>query len=86
MAGQPAGSIRLLRPKGVGDFPPSLSAHDIGLRDLVASLILLGRLPEVLLVTISVEELRQLSVDLSEEVAKVIPEVIQKVRELLEEE
>ncbi|MCR4376213.1 MAG: hydrogenase maturation protease, partial [Acidobacteria bacterium] len=33
--GQPAGTVSVLRPKYASDFPRALTAHDIGLRDLV---------------------------------------------------
>ena len=35
MDGQPAGTVTTLRPKYASDFPRALTAHDIGLRDLV---------------------------------------------------
>ena len=32
--GKPAGTIRRLRPKYSADYPPTLTAHDIGLKDM----------------------------------------------------
>lgn len=37
--GRPAGTVRVLEPRFASDFPRSLGAHDIGLRDLVAAAV-----------------------------------------------
>jgi hydrogenase maturation protease len=39
---QPEGHVQLGRPKYTSEFPLTLGAHDIGLRDLLESAILLG--------------------------------------------
>src|SRR5512138_2488523 len=51
--GRQPGKVGLLRPKYAKDFPQTLSAHDIGLRDLVNSSALLGFYPDIYLVTVS---------------------------------
>lgn len=53
----PEGHIRVLKPKYSTDFPPSLSAHDIGLKELIEAMILLDRQPEIILVAISIKDL-----------------------------
>lgn len=83
MDGAPAGTVSVLRPRYASDFPRALTAHDIGLRDLIESAALLGPLPEVTLVTVSIEEIRSMVTDLSPAVASAIPEVRQRVREAL---
>lgn len=83
MDGARAGTVSVLRPRYASDFPRALTAHDIGLRDLVESAALLGALPEVTLVTVSIEEIRSMVTDLSPEVAAAIPEVERRVREAL---
>ena len=42
MDGNSPGTLSLIRPRFATDFPKSLSAHDIGLRDLIESALLLG--------------------------------------------
>jgi hydrogenase maturation protease len=54
MDGQPVGSVRVIEPRFASDFPRALSAHDIGLRDLIESAVLLGPLPKFYLITISI--------------------------------
>lgn len=84
--GQPAGTVSVLRPKYAADFPRSLTAHDIGLRDLIEATALLGRLPDVTLITVSIAEIRSMVITLSPEVAGAIPMVRQLLRTLLAEE
>lgn len=83
--GQPPGTVSLIQPRYASDFPPSLTAHDIGLKDLLESAALLGDLPEVDLITISIQELTgALSMELSLAVAAALPKVETLVRECLE--
>ena len=54
--GSPAGTVKRLTPKFSSDFPPSLTAHDIGLRDLLDSFYLMGEgEPDVVLITVSID-------------------------------
>lgn len=84
MDGKPAGTISLIKPKYSKDFPKSLSVHDIGLKDLVESVEILGKMPEIFLVTVSIQEIVPMTMELSEPVAKSIKGVIQKIEEILE--
>ena len=84
MDGRPPGTVTLLRPRFASDFPRSLSAHDIGLRDLVESAGLLGSLPRIDLVTVSVADIRSLTLDLSPAVAASLDEIESAVRRLIE--
>jgi len=82
--GREPGTVSLLRPRFARDFPPSLSAHDIGLKDLIESAALLGRLPEVELITVSVANASSLSLELSPAVAAALPRVEALVRQCLD--
>ena len=75
MDGQPAGTVSVLRPRYASDFPRSLTAHDIGLRDLVEAAALLGHLPHVTLVTVSIGEIVPMHTTLSPAVEAAIPAV-----------
>jgi hydrogenase maturation protease len=79
----PAGTVRVLHPQFAKDFPKQLSAHEIGLKDLIDSTYLLGNRPEFYLVAISVKDFQDMGLDLSPEVAAAIPEAIAKIRELV---
>ncbi len=81
MDGAPAGTVSVLTPRYASDFPRALTAHDIGLRDLIESAALLGPLPDITLVTVSIEEIRSMVTDLSAPVAAAIPVVRERVAE-----
>ena len=83
MDGAPAGTVSLLQPKFASDFPRTLSAHDIGLRDLLESAALLGPLPTLHLITVSIESLQSMSVELSPGVKSAVPEALRAVKEIL---
>jgi len=73
MDGSPPGTLRRLVPKFSSDFPPSLAAHDIGLRDLLDSFYLLGDTPpDVILFTVSIAEIQNMVTELSPEVAAAV--------------
>ena len=73
--GAPPGTVSVFRARVPADFPPALGAHDIGLRDLIAAAALLGPLPVIDVVTVSVAELKPMTMDLSAEVAAALPVV-----------
>jgi hydrogenase maturation protease len=81
--GRPSGTVSLLRPKFARDFPKSLSAHDIGLKDLIEAASLLGGLPDISLITVSVETIQPMTLDLSPPVEAALPEIERIVRALL---
>lgn len=83
--GEPPGTVRVIRPRFASDYPRTLSAHDIGLKDLVESAALLGHSPEVVLIVVSVKTLPEgLHAELSPEVAAALPRVATLVREAVE--
>jgi hydrogenase maturation protease len=84
MDGRPPGTVTLLRPRFASDFPKSLSAHDIGLRDLIEAAAMLGPLPPIDLVTVSITDLQSVSLDVSLPVRAALPEIEALVRRLLD--
>jgi hydrogenase maturation protease len=82
--GKPAGTVSFIRPRYASDFPPTLTAHDIGLKDLLESAALLGDLPEVDLITVSIGDLGLMTMELSPAVAAALPQIEALVKECLE--
>lgn len=78
----PPGTIRLIQPKFAKDFPKAMSTHEIGLKDLVESLSLMGRLPKIYLFVVSVADIASLHVGLTDEVEKAMPELRRRVFEI----
>jgi hydrogenase maturation protease len=79
----PPGTIRLIEPRYASDFPPLMSAHEIGLRDMIEAMCLTGNLPEIQLIVISAANIGEVGIDLSPEVEAVLPEIIQLVKSRL---
>ena len=82
--GKPPGTVSLIKPRFATDFPPTLTAHDIGLKDLIESAALLGDLPNVDLITVSIGELSAMSLELSAPVKGALPGIEALVRKCLE--
>jgi hydrogenase maturation protease len=79
----PPGHVRVLHPRYANDFPKQLSAHEIGLKDLIDAANLLGNMPHLHLVAISVKDFQDMGIELSPEVEQAIPEAMRCVRELV---
>jgi hydrogenase maturation protease len=79
--GAPAGTVRRLRPRFAKEYPRTLTAHDIGLKDLLDAFYLLGDEPDVTLFAISIPPLQELGMDLSTEVSAIVPRVARAVLE-----
>ncbi len=82
MDGAPGGTIKTLKPKFASDFPNALSVHDVGLKDMIEALFILGKMPELHLVTISVEALMPMTTDMSEQVEACVPAAIETIIDL----
>ncbi len=81
--GSPPGTVTLTRPAFSEAFPPVLAPHDFGLKNILDALVLTGVRPEIMLVTISVEEADRASLELSPPVAAAVREAADRVRHLL---
>jgi len=79
--GAPAGTVRRLRPRFAKEYPRTLTAHDIGLKDLLDAFYLLGDEPDVTLFAISIPPLQELGMELSTEVSAIVPRVARVVVE-----
>jgi hydrogenase maturation protease len=77
------GHVRILKPRYAKDFPKQLSAHEIGLKDLLDAAFLLGSAPEIFLVAISVKDFQDMGMELSEEVSEAIPRAKEMINELI---
>jgi hydrogenase maturation protease len=77
--GRPAGTIQKIKPRFSKDFPSAMSTHEIGLKDLVEGLLLLGKLPDIHLFIMSIEKVQPLSTQLSPEIEHSLPELKRQV-------
>ena len=74
---QPSWSV----PREGWFYPPTLCAHDIGLKDLMDSLYLLGTPPDVTLYAISISFPQVLGTELSPPLAAIVPDMASRILE-----
>ena len=79
----PDGTIRLIKPRFAQDFPKAMSTHDIGLKDMVNALQLMGKMPTIHLFVMSIESLQQQGIELTPEIENAMPLLIEKIKSLL---
>lgn len=80
----PAGHVRVLYPKYAKDFPKQLSAHEVGLKDLLDAAFLLGNMPKIYLVAISIKDFQDMGMELTSEVESAIPEAVKQIKVLVD--
>lgn len=83
MDGSSPGAVRRLTPHYSCEYPPTLTAHDIGLKDLLDVFYLSGRHPDITLFAVSIASLQEIKMELSPELAAKLPQIVDLVlREL----
>jgi hydrogenase maturation protease len=65
----------MITPKFSKDYPRSMSTHDIGLKDLLDGLAILGRLPKVHLFVVSIPDIQPMRDTLSPEIEALLPRI-----------
>jgi hydrogenase maturation protease len=68
--GNPPGTVTRTTPKFSRDYPPTLTAHDIGVKDLLDVFYIQGGGPDVVLYAITIDPHQPISMELSPEIAK----------------
>jgi hydrogenase maturation protease len=77
--GTTAGTITRLAPRFSKDYPRTLTAHDIGLKDVLDAFHLLGGRPEVVLFAISVQPELEPHIGLSPPIASAAADAVRMV-------
>jgi hydrogenase maturation protease len=77
--GNPPGTITRTAPKFSRDYPPTLTAHDIGVKDLLDVFYIQGGGPDVVLYAITIDPKQSISMDLSPEIAKAAEVAVAKI-------
>ena len=79
----PPGTVRRLTPRFSTDYPHTLTAHDIGLKDLLDSFYLLEGPVDVILFAVSIDSLQGIGMELSPDIGARVPGIAEMVlREL----
>ena len=77
----PPGTVRRLAPRFSADYPRTLAAHDIGLKDLLDTFYLLDHKVDVVLFAVSIAPLQDMGLELSPELAVRIPGIAELVKD-----
>lgn len=70
--GTPPGTVTRTTPRFARDYPHTLTAHDIGIKDLLDAFYMQGGSRDVILYTISIDPCQPISLDLSPDVARAV--------------
>jgi hydrogenase maturation protease len=77
----PPGTVRRLEPRFSRDYPRTLTAHDIGLKDLLDTFYLLEHPAEVVLFAVSIAVPQALGIELSPALAAQLDKIVSLVLE-----
>ena len=78
------GTMTRLKPIYSQDYPKTMMVHDIGLKNILDALHLLGKKPEILLFTISISKVDKIGMSLSPKIRSVVPRVAEKIKTYFE--
>lgn len=77
--GNPPGTVTRTTPRFSQDYPPTLTAHDIGVKDLLDAFYMQSGEREVVLYAITIDPKQPISMELSEQCAKARDEAVQRI-------
>ena len=75
----PYGTVSRTTPKFASDYPPTLTAHDIGIKDLLDAFYIQGGNRDIILYTITIDPRQPISMELSEQCQDARDEVVQRI-------
>lgn len=77
--GAAPGTVTRTTPRFARDYPPTLTAHDIGIKDLLDTFYMQGSERPVTLYAISIDPQQPISMRLSDAVAAVVEGVVERI-------
>ena len=75
----PIGTVTRTTPKFSSDYPPTLTAHDIGIKDLLDAFYMQGGNRDVTLYAITIDPRQSISMELSPAGEKATTEVVERI-------
>lgn len=73
------GTVTRTTPRFSHDYPPTLTAHDIGVKDLLDVFYIQGGGPDIVLYAITIDPKQPISMELSARAAKAAEEAVEKI-------
>lgn len=83
LTNEPPGTIKTIQPKFAKDFPKSLSTHELGLKDMIESSILLEKVPFIYLITCTISPEQEMTVQLTTQIKDCIPAIIEETQKII---
>jgi len=77
--GNPPGTVTRTTPKFSRDYPPTLTAHDIGVKDLLDVFYIQGGRPDVVLYAITIDPEQPISMELSPAIAEAAEMAVKEI-------
>jgi hydrogenase maturation protease len=77
--GNPVGTVTRTVPRFSRDYPPTLTAHDVGIKDLLDLFYMLDGGREVVLYAITIDPRQPISMSLSAEIAAAADEAVREI-------
>lgn len=77
--GNPVGTITRTTPRFSSEYPPTLTAHDVGVKDLLDIFYILGGNCEVVLFAITIDPNQPIALEMSPEIARAASEAVELV-------
>jgi hydrogenase maturation protease len=77
--GNPPGTVTRTTPRFSRDYPPTLTAHDIGVKDLLDVFYIQGGGPGVVLYAIAIDPQQPISMELSAVAAQAAEETVRRI-------
>jgi hydrogenase maturation protease len=77
--GNPIGTVTRTVPRFARDYPPTLTAHDIGIKDLLDLFYMLDGGREVTLYAITIDPQQPISLELSPVIKKAADEAVERI-------
>lgn len=79
----PIGTVKHIIPKFSDAYPPLITVHEIGLKDVIDAMHLTGYCPDIELIMVSVEKYDSLGIELSPKVKAALPVAVKMVKEIV---
>jgi hydrogenase maturation protease len=81
--GNPIGTVTRTTPRFSRDYPPTLTAHDVGVKDLLDVFYIQGGNQNVVLYAITIDPQQPISMDMSEEILQASKDAVRMILEEL---
>ena len=77
--GNPIGTVSRTTPQFSRDYPPTLTAHDVGMKDLLDMFYIQGGTHEIILYAITIDPQQPISLELSPVVKQAASEAVERI-------